>query len=119
MHLKWYFRGELDTISEKSAFRPKSLWISPKGYPFLEAILSQVEVESFKMSSSSIRYSNMHKDEWDTIRSLADDRNIVTKRTDKSSCVVIWDGNDYLLQADKQLKDKKVYHDAEYNVSRI
>ena len=66
------------------------------------SFLSQVEVELFKISSSSIRYSNMPKDEWDTIRSLADDMNIVIKRADKGSCVVIWDRNDYLLEANKQ-----------------
>ena len=31
--------------------------------------------------------------------------------------MVIWDRNDYLLEADKQLKDKKVYRDVEYNVN--
>ena len=61
----------------------------------------------------------MPKDEWDVIRSLADDRNIVIKRADKVSCVVIWGRNDYLLEADKQLKDKKFYRDVEYNVNSL
>ena len=81
------------------------------------SFLSPVEAQSFKMSSSSIRYSNMPKDEWDAVRSLADDRNFVIKRADKGSCVVIWDRNEYLLQAEKQLRDKKVYRDVEYNVN--
>ena len=59
MGLKWYFRDEPDTISEESAFGPKSAWIPPKTHPCLEGFLSQVEVEWFKISSSSIRYSNM------------------------------------------------------------
>ena len=62
-----------DTFSETPAFKPKSTW----------------EAELFKMSSSSIGYSNMPKDEWNAVRSLADDRNIVIKRADKGSCVVI------------------------------
>ena len=117
MRLKWHFRDEPDTFSETPAFRPKSTWVPPKGHPCLEVFLSQVEAELFKMSSSSIRYSNMPKDEWDAVRSLADDRNIVIKRADKGSCVVIWDRNDYLLEAEKQLRDKKVYRDVEYNVN--
>ena len=80
----------------------------------MEVFLSKVEAALFKMSSSSIRYSNMPKD---AIRSLADDRNIDIKRADKGSCVVIWDRNDYLPEAGKQLKDKKVYHDLKYNVN--
>ena len=59
----------------------------------------------------------MPKNEWDVIRSLADYRNIVIKRADKGSCVVIWDRNDYLLEADKKLKEKKIYRDVEYNVN--
>ena len=53
------------------------------------------------MSSSSIRYSNMPNGEWDVIRSLTDDRNIVIKRAGNGFCVVIWDRNDYLHEADK------------------
>ena len=117
MRLKWHFRDEPNTFSEIPAFRPKSTWVPPKGHPCLEVFLSQVEAELFKLSGSSIRYCNMSKDEWDAIRSLADDRTIVIKRADKGSCVVIWDRNDYLLEAEKQLKDKKVSRDVEYNVN--
>ena len=53
----------------------------------------------------------MPKGEWDTIRPLSDDRNIVIKRADKDSFVIIWDRDDYLLETDKQLKDKNVYRD--------
>ena len=35
----------------------------------------------------------------------------------KEQIKVVWDRNDYLLEADKQLKDKKVYRDVEYNVN--
>ena len=59
----------------------------------------------------------MPKDEWDAIRSLADERNIVIKKADKSSCVVVWDRNDYLLETRKQLKDIKFYRDVEYNAN--
>ena len=88
MRLKWHFRDEPNTFSEIPAFRHESTWFPPKGHPCLE-VLIQVEAELFKLSGSSIRYSNMSKDEWDAIRSLADDRRIVIKRADKGSCVVI------------------------------
>ena len=89
----------------------------PKGHPCLEVFLSLAGAELFKMSSTSIRYSNMPKDEWNAIRSLADHRNIVIKRANKGSCVLIGDRNDYRLEADKKLKDKKVYRDVKYNVN--
>ena len=83
MRLKWHFRDEPDTSSETPAFRTKSAWVPYKGHPCLEVFLSQLEAELFKMSSSSIRYSNIPKDEWYAMRSLADDRHIVIKRADK------------------------------------
>ena len=42
-------------------------------------------------------------------RTLADDRFIVIKKADKGSCIVVWDRNDYLREAEKQLEDLNVY----------
>ena len=66
MYLKWYFWDEPDRFSET---------------PCLEVFLSQVEAELFKMSTSSIRYSNILKGKWDAIRYLADERNIAIKKS--------------------------------------
>ena len=55
----------------------------------MEVVLSQVESDLFKAIERSLGYFNLSKEEWDAIRSLADDRNIVIKRADKGSCVVI------------------------------
>ena len=49
----------------------------------------------------------MFREERQDVRSLADDRSIVTKKADKGSCVVVWDKNDYLLEAEKQLSALK------------
>ena len=46
---------------------------------------------------------------------LADDRSIVVKKADKGSTVVIWDRNDYILEAEKQLCDANVYKDVSFN----
>ena len=60
-------------------------------------------------------YFKLSKDEWQAIRSLAEDRSIVIKKADKGSCVVIWDRLDYLSEAEKQLRDKNIYKDACFN----
>ena len=39
------------------------------------------------------------------MRSLADDRSIVIKKADKGSSVVVWDRNDYVMEAEKQLSN--------------
>ena len=53
------------------------------------------------------------------MRSLADDRNLVIKKADKGSCVVVWDRNDFLMEAEKQLSDKNVYKEVNFNEKLI
>ena len=48
------------------------------------------------------------------MRALANDRSIVIKKADKGSCVVIWDRNDYILEAEKQLSDESIYKDTNF-----
>ena len=37
---------------------------------------------------------------------LANDRTIVIKKADKGWCVVVWDRDNYIAEAEKQLSDK-------------
>ena len=53
----------------------------------------------------------MSKEEWEASRGLADDRSISIKQEDKGSCVVVWCRDDYIKEANKQLKDKTIYKD--------
>ena len=65
----------------------------------------------FELPKADIKYFNPSREEWNAIRSLADGRNIIIKKADKRSCIVIWGRNDYLMEAEKQLSDKKVYQE--------
>ena len=85
------------------------------GHPNVEVFLSQIEHEIFKEAESPLGYSNLSKEEWKTVRSLANDRNIVIKKAGKGSCVVIWDRSDYIMEAEKQLNDKTVYKDVNFD----
>ena len=120
MRTKWHFRNELTPFfSESPAFRPKSTWKPPLGHPNIEVFLSQLEKEIFTLSEKPLRYSNLSKEEWQGVLSLANDRNIVIKKADKGSCVVIWDCLDYIMQAEKQLSDKTIYKDVTFNKNII
>ena len=46
---------------------------------------------------------------------MADDRNIIIKKAEKGSCIVIWGRNDYLMEAENRLSDEKVYQEVCYN----
>ena len=81
--IKRHFRNEPTSgFSNIPAFAPKSAWKPPKGAPNLEVFLSLVESDLFKAIERPLGYFNLSKQEWDAIRSLADNRNIVIKRAD-------------------------------------
>ena len=120
MRLKWHFRNEATPeFSDWPAFSTKSLWNPPTGYTNLEVFLSQIEHELFQIPDKYLPYFKLSKDEWQAIRSLAEDISIVIKKADKGSCVVIWDRLDYLSEAEKQLRDKNIYKDACFNDKTI
>ena len=39
---------------------------------------------------------------------LTDDRSVVIRKADKVSTIVVWDRNDYILEAEKRLSDANV-----------
>ena len=88
-------------------------------HPDVEVFLSQIEQKIFKVVQSPLGYSNLSKEEWKVVRSLASDRNIVIKKVDKEPCVVIWNRSDYIMEAEKQLNDKAVYKDVNFDKDLI
>ena len=80
MRMKWYIQNEpSDNFSEIPAFRPKSSWKSTTGHPDLKVSFSRVEQELLKVIEIPLGYSNLSREEWGAVRSLADDRSILTK----------------------------------------
>ena len=63
------------------------------------------------MAEFPFNYSNFSKEEWQTMRSLVNDISIVIKEADKGSCEVVWDREDYIEEAERQLGDVTVYKD--------
>ena len=90
-------------------------WKFPTGHPNLEGFLSELEIEIFEIVDSKLGYSNFSKEEWQAMSALVDDRSIVIKKADKGSTVVVWDCNDYILNAEKQLSDANVYKYVSFN----
>ena len=115
MRLKWHFRNEPTPCSKETpAFARKSTWKPPKGHPNLEVFLSPIEKELFELAETSLGYSNFSEERWQAVRALANDRGIVIKKADQGSCVVVWDRNDYIALAEKQLSDENTYKDINF-----
>ena len=122
MRIKWNFRNETsEHFPDTPALRPKSSWKPPPGHPDLELFLSQIEKDIFEnlVKDSTPINSNMTKEEWDALKGLADDRSIVIKKADKGSCVVVWCRDDYIKEAENQLKDSTVYKDVSFKETML
>ena len=61
----------------------------------------------------------MTKEEWDALKGLVDDRSIVIEKADKGSCVVVWCRDDYIKEAENQLKDSTVYKDVSFKETML
>ena len=112
MRCKSLFRNERqENVSETSEFKSKSTWNPPKGAPALELFLSQTEKDILSILPGKATNYNLPKKEYLTMRSLQNDRSVVIKPADKGSAVVVWDRNDYLKEAERQLSDEKTYEE--------
>ena len=78
-------------------------------------LLSRVEKNLFSDEMNGSTQSNLSGDKWKALRILADDRSIVIKSADRGSSVVIWDRDNYLQEASKQLQDTNIYEDVKFN----
>ena len=107
LRLMWFFRNDdretiINPFQKKSKFNPK------RNDASIEIYLSRLE-EEFLNIDTNINYSNLTKEERKALYSLRDDTSIVIKEADQGSAVVVWDREDYLAKAGKQLDDKNVY----------
>ena len=110
MRCRWYFRNESQYIpSEVSTYKLKSTWNPPKGSPSLQLFLSKVKEDTFSVLPGHPKKFNLNREEYFTMRSLHNDRSVIIKPADKGSAVVVWDKQDYLKEAKRQLSDSSIY----------
>ena len=87
----------------------RSPTFNPKGKDAaIEFCLSRLEGEIMAIDTE-LSYSNLTKEERLALKSLRDGTSIIIKQTDKGSGVVVWDREDYLKEAEKQLGHKEMY----------
>ena len=107
LRLKWHFRNE-ESSGTFNPFRRKSKF-NPKGKDAaIEIYLSRLEEEILGLDTK-LSFSNLSREERQAMQSLRDDSSIVIKEADKGSAVVVWDREDYLQEASKQLGEENTY----------
>ncbi|CAB4029156.1 Hypothetical predicted protein [Paramuricea clavata] len=75
----------------------------------LDLFLKNLEWELFSINESGRNYSNLSYTERRSLTNLKEYSDIVIKKADKGSAVVVWGLDEYRKEAHRQLKDDDVY----------
>ena len=103
-------RGHERTFSNDKS-RPTSSFNPRNKDAIIESYLSCLETRLLDIEIPSKRYNNLTKEERDGLYSFRDDSTIIIKGADKGLVVVVWQREDYLQEAYKQLEDREVYEE--------
>ena len=115
----WDFRNDERIFDCNTKFRPKFTF-NPKNKDVItETYLSSLEEKLLDIDIPKDKFNNLSKEERDILYSLKNDNTIVIKDADKSSAVVVWDREDYLKEAHKQLSDEEVYEEVTNDPSTL
>ena len=105
LRLKRFSRNEEkefnpDKFKRKSTFNPR------KRDAAIEIYLSSLEEKLISTEIPKDKYNNYTSEERGALFDLKNDKTVVTKGADKGWAVVVWDRDDYIQEAEKQLGDK-------------
>ena len=102
---------------DKNTFRPnkKSDWIPPKIPPVIETFITAVNNDVNEASTKEIPNDNLSIQEQKAMKDLQDRSDIIIKKADKGGAVVIWNTEDYIKEADRQLNDTTSYKKLDTN----
>ena len=109
LRLMWHFRKDEGTFDCNKKFRSKSRFNPKNKNVIIETYLSSLEEKLLDNGIPKDKFNNLTKKERDALYSLKNDNTIVTKGAGKGSGVVVWDGENYLKEAHKQLSNEEVY----------
>ena len=114
LRLKWFFRDDEKEFNPDK-FKPKSTFNHRNKHAAIEIYLRSLEQKLMSIEIPKDIYNNLTREEWGAFFDLKNDKTIVIKEADKWSTVVVWDRDDYIQEAEKQLGDKEIYEEVSKN----
>ena len=112
----WHFRND-EKPFHYNKFRSKSTFHSRNKDTIIETYLTCLEERLLDIDISSKRFNNLTREERNALHNLRDDPTIIKEGPYIGSAVVVWDKEDYLREAYKQLENKDVYEEVQYGSS--
>ena len=119
LRLMWHFRNDERIFDCNTKFRPKSKFNPNNKDVITEIYLSSLEEKLLDIDVPKDKFNNFSKEERDALYSLKNDNTIVIKGADKGSTVGVWDREDYLKEAHRQLSGEEVYEEVTNDPSTL
>ena len=118
LRFKWFFRDaekefNPDKFKLKSTFKPRNKDAA------IEIYLSSLEEKLMSIEIPKDKYNNLTREERVALFDLKTDKTIVIEGADKGLAVVVWDRDDYIQEAEKQLGDKETYAEVSNGPQRL
>ena len=88
---------------DRNKFKPKSTFNPRNKDAAIEIYLSSLEEKLMNIEIPQNKYNNLTREVRSAPYNLKSEKNIVIKSADKGSAVVVWDRDDYIKEAEKQL----------------
>ena len=105
LRLKWHFLNENKDIY-RDMFKPKSKFNPRKKDAAMELYLSSLEEKLMKVEVPRDKFNNLTNSERKALYNLKIGKIFGIKSADKCFAVVVWDREDYVKEAEKQLGDE-------------
>ena len=102
-----------ENVAVTKKLKCKSSWSPSVRDALLESYLPALERELLAIPTEGKSYSNFSQSELSALSDIKRDRNIAIKGADKGSVVLVWDWEDYIVEANRQLSDRQVYEEVD------
>ena len=73
----------------------------------MEIFFSSLEEQVLKVKVPEPKFSNLTRGQRGALHNLKNDKTIVIKGADKGSAVIVWEREDYIMEAENQFGDAK------------
>ena len=98
-------------------FKPASTWTPKTTDPTIRAFVHNVQSSLSALKPCSGQVENLTKNEKKSMVDLKDNRNIIIKKADKGSSIVVMNRTDYIKEAERQLSDTKFYKEVDNDLT--
>lgn len=108
--LRHHFQNSAETHSKLPPFKKPSTWIPPKANQATENFLEELPAKLDEVAQQPWK-RNMNKREWQALRELAKDHDLVVNKADKGSAIIVQDRATYVEQGKRHLANLSIYEE--------